>query len=144
MTDSTGRADPADPRVPALCSPDALELPGLPGAAALTVTVATTHGTKVAALSGELDGASAPQLAGLLHLLGTDGPTRLVLDLSRLYFVDPTSLRVLREARGRFAADGGELSLAAVRPRVARILAHAGLDRVFPVFRTVEDAMVLV
>jgi anti-anti-sigma factor len=63
--------------------------------------------------------------------------------LQRLYFVDAAGLAVLREARALLAKRGGGLSLAGVRPRVQHILKRAGLDGIFSVYRTIEEAVSL-
>src|SRR5580693_5391653 len=58
-------------------------------------------------LSGELDLASAPQLRELLvTMLIEDGPSRLVIDLSDLVYLDSTGLSVLVTAHKRASSTG--------------------------------------
>jgi anti-sigma B factor antagonist len=60
----------------------------------------------VLALSGELDLASAPVLEQELREAEATNPTRLVIDLSGLAFMDSTGLQALLRARERANTDG--------------------------------------
>ncbi len=92
-------------------------------------------GATVLALRGELDLHSA----GVLLAATTDIATgaRLVLDLSRLAFVDSAGLRALMNLDLRARAEGFELALAAPGPAVLRVLRLTGFDKRLPI----EDAV---
>jgi anti-sigma B factor antagonist len=92
-------------------------------------------GTTVLALRGELDLHSA----GVLLAATTDTPpgSRLVLDLSRLVFVDSAGLRALMNLDLRGRAEGFELALAAPGPAVLRVLRLTGFEQRLPI----EDAV---
>ena len=90
----------------------------------------------VVAVTGELDGATAPVLAAELDRLCDDGETRVVVDLSSAPFVDSSGLGTLVRAHKRLVRGGGELRLAAPRPNVAYVLDLSGLDRVLPIDAT--------
>jgi len=71
-------------------------------------------------LTGELDLATAPDVLAAVEAATTDGgPSRLVLDMSGVSFIDSTGVRTLLEAN-RVA--GNDLSLLAPSPAVTRVL----------------------
>lgn len=126
---------PADPAFPAR--------PAAPATAGrLDVAAAQSRdGVSVLAVSGELDRANVHVLIRTVDSLAARGEVKLVLDLRRLYFVDAAGLLALRDIRALLALHHGWLCLAAVRPRVHSILARAGLDKVFTIRRTLDEAV---
>ena len=93
----------------------------------------------VLSLAGELDLYNAPALRKALLDAVDREPSRLVVDLSQVTFIDSTALGALVEARGRLG-DGG-LALAAPGLEARRALEVSGLDRHFAVHETVEGAL---
>lgn len=98
-------------------------------------------GYAVVALHGELDISTAEQLRNrLLAILAGKAPS-LVLDMSELAFMDSTGVSVLVAIERRAHELGGTLSLVALQKVVARVLHVTSLDRHFPIFPTVDDAL---
>ena len=64
-----------------------------------------------------------------------------MLDLCDASFVDSTGLGVLLAARKRLAARGGRLIVVLSQPRIDRVLEIAGLDAIFEVVPTREEAL---
>jgi anti-anti-sigma factor len=83
----------------------------------------------LAAVRGELDLATAPQLEAVV-LEALDAGGRVLVDLHELDFMDSTGVRVLVAAHTR--AEGDRERFAIVRPprgsEVARIIEVSGLD----------------
>jgi anti-sigma B factor antagonist len=81
------------------------------------------------ALHGEMDGSNARDLELELFRVEASGVSRIVLDLSRLEFVDSTGLAVILRAHQRAKSDGH--SVAFVRPQghVGRTFEVTGLDK---------------
>jgi len=90
------------------------------------------------ALRGEVDLASAPQFRRELHDLIDKGNMRVVLDLSRLEFMDSTGLGVLIGCLKRLKEGDGQLVLEHVRPAVSRVFEVTGLDRIFTIHSEVS------
>ncbi len=105
------------------------------------VTVRTSHvgSCAVVAVSGEVDLYSAPTVREALeaHLLDE---RRLVLDLTDVTFLDSTGLGMLVSVH-RKLPDGTDLLLAGATGRVARVFELTRLDRVFPMFATLDEAV---
>lgn len=79
-------------------------------------------------LRGELDLASAGQLREVLSAIGPE-PPRLVLDLSRLTFLDSSGLNLLIRTHLRYRDEGRELVLVGANGMVDTVLGLTGLDR---------------
>lgn len=80
-----------------------------------------------------------PLMDALLVLAEAERP-HIVVDLADVPLCDSTGLRVLLQAQGRAAANGGWLRLGGVQPLVADILAITNLTRVLPMYDTIEQA----
>ena len=78
----------------------------------LDVQLESGHDISTVKLSGELDISTAKEVeAVLFELEGGAGPTRIVVDLSDVSFMDSTGLRLLVTADLRLRRDGRELRL---------------------------------
>jgi anti-sigma B factor antagonist len=90
-------------------------------------------------VEGELDLATAPRLKwALTDVLGA-GCSQVVLDLSRVTFIDSTALGVLVGVQRRLDAPA-RLAIVGAHSDVLRILELSGLDGMFDVFSTFDDA----
>ena len=95
----------------------------------------------ILSVDGELGAESAAVFsAELAAAAGGQGGPDVLLDLGRLYRLDPVGLDAIREAAADLARDGRRLVLAGVRPRVREFLSVAGAEALVPVFPTLEDA----
>ena len=81
------------------------------------------------AVAGELDMATAPQLAAAIASDELDGGTPPVLDLSRLAFMDVAGMRVLLDAARRAKRAGGALVVFNPQPAIRRLFALTAVDR---------------
>jgi anti-sigma B factor antagonist len=81
----------------------------------------------VIALSGELDLAVAPELETMLREIELNGHERLLLDLSRLMFMDSTGLAAVIEGKRHADASGCRLILRSPTVQVRRLLNLTGL-----------------
>jgi anti-anti-sigma factor len=98
----------------------------VPGPGTLTVSSTVTDGTANISLVGELDLASARQVEECLASVEDGNPSRLVVDLSRLAFIDSTGLRLLLQADARARERGGELVLLPGDASVQRVFEVTG------------------
>jgi anti-anti-sigma factor len=94
----------------------------------LTVTTTRDADRAVVALAGELDVNTASQVADALGELAGENPlTSVVVDVSRLSFVDSTGLRVILAGRESLQALGATLTLDGASGVVERVLEMTGL-----------------
>src|SRR3982750_717772 len=87
---------------------------------------------------GALDLHVAPETRGLLREMIDRKPKRLVVDLSRVPYVDSSGLAVLIGAMQSLEHDGGLFMLAGAQDAVRLILESARLDQYFILHDTVD------
>jgi len=97
-------------------------------------------GAVVVELAGELDLYNAHSVRDALLGQAERAPKRLVVDLSRVTFIDSTGIGVLIEARSRLANRQAFL-LASPRLETRRALEISGLNRHFAVHETLDEAL---
>jgi len=102
--------------------------------------IARNDGSIVVSLAGELDLYNAHEVREALLECCSEGPQRLVVDLSGVKFIDSTALGVLIEARTRMENRRAFL-LAAPGLETKRALEISGLDRHFSVHDSLDAAL---
>jgi anti-sigma B factor antagonist len=100
-------------------------------------------GLNVLTAEGELDLASAPSLKWALTDVLNDGGRQVVVDLSRVTFIDSTALGVLVGVH-RSLPVGARLAIVCTHDEVMNIFELTGLDATFDIFRTLDDALAFV
>jgi anti-sigma B factor antagonist len=99
-------------------------------------------GVHVIAVRGELDLATAPQLAVRIDRTRQNGARRVAVDLTTTDFCDSTGLRALLGAERELRVHGGRLAVAASPGGpVGRLFTIAGAHEVLGVHDTLEDAV---
>jgi len=101
----------------------------------------TEGGITVVAPTGRLDVAGAPALKDAITEVVKNGPPRVVIDMEGISFVDSTGLGSVISALKQLRGSQGDLRLAAPNQQVRVVLELTTLDRVFPYFATVEEAL---
>lgn len=102
----------------------------------------TEGGVTVVAPTGRLDVSGAPALKEAIGELARNGaPPRIVIDMEGVSFVDSTGLGSVIAALKQIRSRQGELRLAAPNQQVRVVLELTTLDRVFPYFATLEEAL---
>lgn len=99
------------------------------------------NGVTVVAPTGRLDVAGAPALKDAISEALKNGKPRVVLDLEGVSFVDSTGLGSVIAALKQIRSSQGDLRLAAPNQQVRVVLELTTLDRVFPYYSTVEEAL---
>jgi anti-sigma B factor antagonist len=98
-------------------------------------------GTRMIKLSGEVDLYAAPELKDRIDRAVHGGTDCLLIQFADGTFIDSTILGVLlgglRQLRGR----GGSLHLVCSDKRMVRIFTVTGLDKKFPIYARVVDAL---
>jgi len=93
------------------------------------------------ALAGEVDLYTAPEFKQqLLEVVGQGGKD-VVVDFSDTTFIDSTTLGVLVGGVKRLRPNGGQLSLVCSDRNITKIFEITGLDKVFPIYATRDEAV---
>ena len=88
----------------------------------------------------ELDASNAGEFRRDITPL-LDAQTNLVLDLSRLRFVDSSGLGAFISCLRKLNAKGGDLKLCGMSPQVRAVFELVRMHRVFDILATKEDAV---
>ncbi len=88
----------------------------------------------VVPLEGEIDLHVSPQIGTRLADLIKQQPAKLVVDLSKVTYIDSSGLAVLIEAMQNVGGYGGSFALTGLQDGVRPIFEIARLDQVFRIF----------
>ncbi len=93
-------------------------------------------------VKGRIDSATAPQFSDAMTQITAANKFHIIVDMSELEFISSAGLRVLittqKECR-RY--NRGEVSLAAIPPKIQAALELAGFNALFPIFKDVLTAV---
>ena len=101
----------------------------------------TDDGVAVITVAGELDLYTAPRLKENLLAALEDDVLKIVVDMSGVHFIDSAALGVLIGGVKRLKPKGGRLVLVSVDENVNWIFQITGLNSVFDIFSSREDAL---
>ncbi|GAA3605188.1 anti-sigma factor antagonist BldG [Marihabitans asiaticum] len=108
----------------------------------MTLTLATseTHDVAVVACSGEIDATNAGRLRDAVQEQIQAGHLHVALDLTEVTFLDSTGLGVIVGRLKTLRREGGALTIAVTAPRVRRVFEITGLDKVFTLHESIDEA----
>jgi anti-sigma B factor antagonist len=96
--------------------------------------------THVVAVSGEIDLFTAPEFKQRVGAPIEHGARCVIVDLSATTFIDSSSLGVLIGAHRRLKGRDGALVVVCDNPTIVKTFKITGLDGVFTLVRTLEEA----
>jgi anti-sigma B factor antagonist len=97
------------------------------------------NGVPVVRAAVEVDATNAQDLRSAIVAAITTGAERLIVDMGG---TESTGLNVLVRAHKRLADGGGELLLVATEPTLLRIFKVTGMDTMFHLFASLDEALV--
>ena len=100
-----------------------------------------SQSSNVFAPEGAIDLHVSPEMRSSLRAIIDEKPKRLVVDLSRVPYVDSSGIAVLIGAMQSLELDGGVFMLAGAQEAVRTILESARLDQYFRLFPDVDAAL---
>lgn len=107
----------------------------------LTMTSRTPNETtRILDLSGEVDVYTSPQLKQDLVQLAESGVKHVIINLSKVEYLDSTGLGVLIGGLKRMREHDGNMALVGPGMRILRIFEITGLDKIFDIYPTEEEA----
>lgn len=108
----------------------------------LTVEITSKDPWTIVSVAGEIDLFTAPKLREQFLATLDDGEQtdRLLVDLTRVSFMDSTGLGVLIGALRRMNERDGRMALVCSEGPVLRVLELTRLNEVFSIFDSVDDA----
>jgi anti-sigma B factor antagonist len=97
--------------------------------------------TRIIDAGGEIHVSTAPEFSERLNAAIADGKTALVLDFSRVEFIDSTGLSVLLNGLRRVTRQRGRMILVCSNPTVLRLFEITRLDTTFDIRATRDEAI---
>ncbi len=104
-------------------------------------TEQTSEQQYVISLAGEVDLYTAPEFKQQLLDVIAKGAKDVVVDFTNTTFIDSTTLGVLVGGVKRLRQNDGQLSLVCSDRNITKIFEITGLDRVFTIHSTREEAL---
>ena len=95
----------------------------------------------VISLAGEVDLYTAPEFKQQLLDVISQGGKNVIVDFSNTTFIDSTTLGVLVGGVKRLRTNDGQLSLVCSDRNITKIFEITGLDRVFTIYPSREEAV---
>jgi len=92
-------------------------------------------------LEGEIDLHVSPGVTAALNAMIQKKPKQLVVDLSRVTYIDSAGLATFIEGMQKVETYGGKFALAGLQETVRSIFEIARLDQVFQIFPDVDTAL---
>lgn len=106
----------------------------------LDVDTARRGEASVLNLRGEIDVYTAPRLRQALIDLVDSGAKKIVVDMENVDFLDSTGLGVLVGSLKRVKGEDGTMAIVATQDKILKIFDITGLNKVFPMYESVEEA----
>ena len=97
--------------------------------------------SSVLPLEGEIDLHVSPEVAELLRTMTEKKPKMVVVDLTKVTYLDSSGLAALIEGMQNVQEYGGKFAVAGAQESVQHIFDIARLDQVFQIFPDVESAL---
>jgi anti-sigma B factor antagonist len=94
----------------------------------------------VVRVSGEIDLVTAPALEQAIGAVVADSPSALVIDLSAVEFLGSVGLKILAATYEKLATST-QFGVVAHGPATRRPIHLTGLDKTFPLYSTLDDAL---
>jgi len=105
------------------------------------IEITDYKGIKVIAPSGDIDMYSSPALREELIELIKKRVTPLLIDFRGVSYIDSSGIATFVEGLKAMMAYGGRLKLTGIPEGIMEIFSFSKLDRVFEIYRTIDDAI---
>ncbi len=99
------------------------------------------RGIRIVDISGRLDDCTTPDARSALDTLIAGGDRTILLQCSKLEYINSEGLRLFLASLQKMRAKGGTLCLSCLQPQVRKILKIAGFDTIFRFYEREDDAL---
>ena len=107
----------------------------------MDINVTAYEQVRLLSVNGRVDSMNANQLGDALSQEIDGGYVQLVIDLSNVEYMSSAGLREIVTALKKVKRASGDLRIAQPSDRVREVLEMAGLDTIFRIFPTSDDAL---
>ncbi len=96
---------------------------------------------RVVEFEGRIDADSTQELTAILQKARTDGRSKLVLDMSKVSYLNSQSLHIFLKALQEIQEHGGDVRFARLSPIVKRVFEIVGFRQYVQSYASVEAAL---
>lgn len=109
----------------------------------ITTSVAHHTGCTVVSIGGEIDLSTAPAFEAAIDGALAEEPPVLVIELSAVEFMASAGLRILVATQEKMNKSA-QIAVVASSPATSRPIELSGLDKVFSLYPTLDDALLAI
>jgi anti-sigma B factor antagonist len=109
----------------------------------ITTSIAHRNGVTVVSVGGEIDLSTAPAFEAAIVGALAEEPPVLVIELSAVQFMASAGLRILVATQEK-ASKCAQIAVVASGPATSRPIELSGLDKMFALYPTLDDALLAV
>ncbi len=106
----------------------------------MDIVVNTLEQATVVAITGDIDGKSAPQIQERITPLVQPG-CKIILDLSGVAYMSSAGLRVILSTHRQTVSKQAQLALVGVAPDIQETMAATGFIDFFKIYDTLENCL---
>jgi anti-sigma B factor antagonist len=107
----------------------------------MEIEIVDYNGTKVMELSGEIDMYTSPELRRELMGLLQRKVSPLLVDFKEVSYIDSSGIATFVEGLKGIKTYGGRLKFFSIPDRIVEIFNFSKLDRVFEIYRNLDEAI---
>lgn len=107
----------------------------------MNISQSEVNGFVVVTIEGEVDLNSSPQMRKAFTELIDRKTSKVVVDFSKVAYIDSSGLATLIEMMQRLKKNQGQMHLVQMSPKIRSIFEITRLDKLFSILATPEDAV---
>lgn len=107
----------------------------------MELTTENQDGVLIIAIRGEVDLYNTKQLSDKLDEAHNEGVTQVVLEVSRVSYIDSTGIGAMIKGKKIMKSAGGDMKFAGVQESIREVFARTKLDSVFSYYDSVAAAV---
>lgn len=109
----------------------------------LRIETRRVSGATALDLTGEVDSYNAPKLRERMERLIADGDAQIIINLSKVDYIDSTGIGMLVGSLKQASEAGGGIKIICPNKEVYRLFHITNLTRAFPIYDTEQAALEL-
>lgn len=107
----------------------------------MKISSSEQNGITIMELDGRIDSEGAVDMDLALQTAVTEGQSKIILDMSKVRYLNSAGLRTLADVLTQNREHGGDLKLVALNPKVSRVFQIIGFDKFFNIHDDLDSAI---
>lgn len=107
----------------------------------MKITKETNNGTTIFRIEGEVTGAISGELRKVFASVLAGGEKQIIIDASRLEYIDSSGLAALIDFHVKLKRTGGKVSMCSLNQNIESVFKLAKLNALIPVYPGLNEAL---